>query len=337
MGAWYFVEPDLDWVLEQIEARHRAALCRPPRPADRGRSASQHARARASDERRSHLRRSVQVADPRRDADASAADTLRHDVDGDHGRHRRSDARRVGHRGDDRQVAQAGRRGGRGRRAARRARDRQGHRRGAGAGRGRARARSPPRTARRRGRRGDRPDRGRRRRRASAGAGRQAGPATAAPRRRRGGARRGHAPPKCRCRRRVRKLAAETRHRSRDRAGTGKAGRVTKGDMLAAIERAGRGADAGRAAGAHAVQVRAPSPPDDAAREERVPMTRLRQTHRAPARRGAAHRRDAHDVQRGRHDRGDGAAQQVQGRVREEARREARLHVVLRARPASRR
>ena len=58
-------------------------------------------------------------------------------------------------------------------------------------------------------------------------------------------------------------------------AGSGKDGRVTKGDMMAAIERAAR-AHAGAAAGA--AQVRAPSPADDAAREERVKMTRLRQT-----------------------------------------------------------
>ena len=59
--------------------------------------------------------------------------------------------------------------------------------------------------------------------------------------------------------------------------GTGKDGRVTKGDMLAAIERAAA-APIAVAQPAAAVQVRAPSPADDAAREERVRMTRLRQT-----------------------------------------------------------
>jgi 2-oxoglutarate dehydrogenase E2 component (dihydrolipoamide succinyltransferase) len=54
---------------------------------------------------------------------------------------------------------------------------------------------------------------------------------------------------------------------------TGKDGRATKGDMLAAI------ASGAAAAPAPApVQVRAPSAPDDAAREERVRMTKLRQT-----------------------------------------------------------
>ena len=60
-------------------------------------------------------------------------------------------------------------------------------------------------------------------------------------------------------------------------SGTGKDGRVTKGDMLAAIERAAA-QPTPVAQPAAAVQVRAPSPADDAAREERVKMTRLRQT-----------------------------------------------------------
>src|ERR1700720_1977566 len=59
--------------------------------------------------------------------------------------------------------------------------------------------------------------------------------------------------------------------------GTGKDGRVTKGDMLAAIERAAA-QPTPVAQPAAAVQARAPSPPDDAAREERVRMSRLRQT-----------------------------------------------------------
>jgi 2-oxoglutarate dehydrogenase E2 component (dihydrolipoamide succinyltransferase) len=75
----------------------------------------------------------------------------------------------------------------------------------------------------------------------------------------------------------VRRLAAETGLDPGTVAGTGKDGRVTKGDMLAAIERAAA-QPTPVAAPAAAVQVRAPSPPDDAAREERVPMSRLRQT-----------------------------------------------------------
>jgi len=52
--------------------------------------------------------------------------------------------------------------------------------------------------------------------------------------------------------------------------GTGKAGRITKADALAAV--------AVPAPAPAPVQMRAPSAPDDAAREERVRMTRLRQT-----------------------------------------------------------
>jgi 2-oxoglutarate dehydrogenase E2 component (dihydrolipoamide succinyltransferase) len=55
---------------------------------------------------------------------------------------------------------------------------------------------------------------------------------------------------------------------------SGKEGRVTKGDMLAA---SARGATSAPAPAAPA-QVRAPSAPDDAGREERVRMTKLRQT-----------------------------------------------------------
>jgi 2-oxoglutarate dehydrogenase E2 component (dihydrolipoamide succinyltransferase) len=73
----------------------------------------------------------------------------------------------------------------------------------------------------------------------------------------------------------VRKLAAESGIDAAALAGSGKDGRVTKGDMLTAIERA---AAAPTPVAATALQMRAPAPPDDAAREERVRMTRLRQT-----------------------------------------------------------
>ncbi|HJY17778.1 MAG TPA: 2-oxoglutarate dehydrogenase complex dihydrolipoyllysine-residue succinyltransferase [Xanthobacteraceae bacterium] len=75
----------------------------------------------------------------------------------------------------------------------------------------------------------------------------------------------------------VRRLSSESGLDASTVPGTGKDGRVTKGDMLAAIERAAA-APTPVAATAAAVQVRAPSPADDAAREERVRMTRLRQT-----------------------------------------------------------
>jgi 2-oxoglutarate dehydrogenase E2 component (dihydrolipoamide succinyltransferase) len=72
----------------------------------------------------------------------------------------------------------------------------------------------------------------------------------------------------------VRKIAAESGMDPGKVEGTGKHGQVTKGDMMAAIERAAAAATPVAAP----VQMRAPSPVDDAAREERVHMTRLRQT-----------------------------------------------------------
>jgi 2-oxoglutarate dehydrogenase E2 component (dihydrolipoamide succinyltransferase) len=72
----------------------------------------------------------------------------------------------------------------------------------------------------------------------------------------------------------VRKLAAESGLDPSKVSGTGLHGQVTKGDMLSAIERAAAQPTPVSAP----VQMRAPSPADDAAREERVHMTRLRQT-----------------------------------------------------------
>ena len=75
----------------------------------------------------------------------------------------------------------------------------------------------------------------------------------------------------------VRKMAAESGMDPGKVDGSGMRGQVTKGDMMAAIERAAA-APTPVAATAASVQMRAPSPADDAAREERVKMTRLRQT-----------------------------------------------------------
>ena len=72
----------------------------------------------------------------------------------------------------------------------------------------------------------------------------------------------------------VRKMAAESGVNPSKVSGTGMHGQVTKGDMIAAIERAAATPTPVSAP----VQMRAPSPADDAAREERVHMTRLRQT-----------------------------------------------------------
>ena len=75
----------------------------------------------------------------------------------------------------------------------------------------------------------------------------------------------------------VRKLSVESGIDVSTVPGSGKDGRVTKGYMLAAIERAASAPTPVNQPAA-AVQVRAPSLPDEAAREERVRMTRLRQT-----------------------------------------------------------
>jgi 2-oxoglutarate dehydrogenase E2 component (dihydrolipoamide succinyltransferase) len=72
----------------------------------------------------------------------------------------------------------------------------------------------------------------------------------------------------------VRKMAAESGVDPSKVAGSGMHGQVTKGDMMAAIERAAAQPTPVSAP----AQMRAPSPADDAAREERVHMTRLRQT-----------------------------------------------------------
>jgi 2-oxoglutarate dehydrogenase E2 component (dihydrolipoamide succinyltransferase) len=80
----------------------------------------------------------------------------------------------------------------------------------------------------------------------------------------------------------VARLAAESGVDPSALAGTGKGGRVTKGDMLHAIA-GGAGAASPAAATSTStapvpLQLRVPSPPDDASREERVRMTKLRQT-----------------------------------------------------------
>jgi 2-oxoglutarate dehydrogenase E2 component (dihydrolipoamide succinyltransferase) len=75
----------------------------------------------------------------------------------------------------------------------------------------------------------------------------------------------------------VRRITSETGIDPATVPGTGKDGRVVKGDMLAAIERAAL-QPTPVSQPASAISVRAPSPADDAAREERVKMTRLRQT-----------------------------------------------------------
>ncbi len=71
----------------------------------------------------------------------------------------------------------------------------------------------------------------------------------------------------------VRRMAAESGVDAAQVEGSGRRGQVTKADMMAAIERA-----AAQPTPVPGTQMRVPSPADDASREERVPMTRLRQT-----------------------------------------------------------
>ncbi len=79
----------------------------------------------------------------------------------------------------------------------------------------------------------------------------------------------------------VRRLAEESGIDPAAVSGTGKDGRVTKGDMLAVIEGGGARAAAINFPPAQAPQpaaIRTPSAPSDDTREERVRMTKLRQT-----------------------------------------------------------
>ena len=73
----------------------------------------------------------------------------------------------------------------------------------------------------------------------------------------------------------VRKAVSENNIDPARVQGTGKDGRVLKGDVLAAIETGTSGASAAQARPA---MVRVPAQPGDKAREERVRMTKLRQT-----------------------------------------------------------
>ena len=71
------------------------------------------------------------------------------------------------------------------------------------------------------------------------------------------------------------KLMAENSLSADQIDGSGKRGQVLKGDVLAAVA---KGISAPAAAEPAKIQARAPAPAEDASREERVKMTRLRQT-----------------------------------------------------------
>ncbi len=151
-------------------------------------------------------------------------------------------------------------------------------------------------------------------------------PPGAEPRRRSGGA-----APMRRSRRRCassRPKAASTRRPSPAPARTAASPRATCWRPSSAPPRSRRRSPQPAAA----VQARAPSPADDAAREERVRMTRLRQTiarRLKDAQNTAAMLTTFNEVDMSR---GHGAARAIPRPVREEARRQARLHGLLRAR-----
>ena len=113
-------------------------------------------------------------------------------------------------------------------------------------------------------------------------------------------------------------------------SGTGKDGRLTKADVEQYVKSGAQQAplaEKGEAKGAQA-----PSAPSSAGNrnEERVRMTRLRQTVARRLKDAQDSRSFADHVQRCRHDRGDRDAEQIQGSVRQEAWREARLHGLFR-------
>ena len=116
---------------------------------------------------------------------------------------------------------------------------------------------------------------------------------------------------------------------------TGKDGRVTKGDMLAAIEKAAprRRRSISRRPRCRSERRAGRRCGPRRAGEDDAPAP----DHRAAPEGGAEHRRHAHDLQRGRHDHGHGAARALQGRVREEARQSSSASWASSSRPACRR
>ena len=124
-----------------------------------------------------------------------------------------------------------------------------------------------------------------------------------------------------RCRDRSRLRQGRPRHQGRH-AGRDREGRLrADAGQSARRRRAGARAVAGRRCRARRARE------DDAAAPD----------HRAPPQGRAEHRRDADDLQRGRHEPRHGAAHAVQGRVREEARRASSASWASSPRPACRR
>ena len=116
-----------------------------------------------------------------------------------------------------------------------------------------------------------------------------------------------------RCRHRAGLRQGRPRHQGRHARRDRKSGVRADAGQSARRRGAGAGAVAGRRCVARGARE------DDAAAPD----------HRAPPEGSAEHRRHADDLQRGRHEPHHGDARAIQGRVREEARQQARLHGLL--------
>ena len=109
MGAWSFIEPNLEWVLDHIEAKASSRPRYAGRPASAATATGLDEQTQGGARRRSWTTRfdGLEDLEPRR----AAADAGRGLQDGD--RDSRSRAGRIGDRGDRRPVVQAGGRRGR--------------------------------------------------------------------------------------------------------------------------------------------------------------------------------------------------------------------------------
>ena len=110
---------------------------------------------------------------------------------------------------------------------------------------------------------------------------------------------------------------------ARDEARTSTGGRQRRRPPRQARDAAGRATAARRQTAPLPASGGLPSAPGERT-EERVRMSKRRATIAQAAGRGAEHRRDADDVQRGRHDGGDGAARAPQAGVQGAVRRRPR-------------
>ena len=133
----------------------------------------------------------------------------------------------------------------------------------------------------------------------------------------------------------VRRLVEEHKLEPATIAGSGRDGRITKGDVLTHL--------AGKDAAPAPAAAKPTEPGHAGSRDRRRTRGTSRAddpsacTHRRAARAGAVDRGDADDVQRSRPEGRQRAARALQGKLREGARRPPGLHVVLRQGRVSRR